>query len=505
MNLMDDIKNELNSELQTTENGALGYSTSKSALVDLNFMASSMRNMPNEEIYNHFIKAYAEDNLRAIKWLFFLRDREQGMGERNSFRVILSQFAKGHPSEVQKLLSLIPEYGRWDDIFCLLEDDELRGAVLNLIYNQIALDKSSMANGQSISLLGKWLPSPTSKKDKNRMYASFIRKSMGLDLKGYRALCKELRTYLDVVERKMSNKQWDQINYNNVPSKANLIYSNAFLRNDNERRNEYLNKLKNKDESVKINAGKLFPYEIIHKYSGDWWFTTKNLDDSIELLWDNLPKTVPEDSSAIVVADTSGSMWRTVGLSTVTAYEVCESLAIYMSQYLKGEYKDKAILFSNRPHYIDMSNLNSLHDKIEFYNSYCDVNNTDIKKVFDLILDVAIKNEYKQEDLPKNIIICSDMEFDNACINSYNVALFENIKTEYAKHGYLLPKLVFWNICSRTNTIPLQENELGVTLVSGFSQNIMDMVMSTELDPYKALINKLDSDRYKSVEEALNG
>lgn len=502
MNFTEDIKKELDSNtLQMTENGALGYSTSGAALVDMNFKASSMRRMSKREVYDIFINAYAEDPLRAIKWLFFLRDREEGMGERKSFRYIFDMFALDHPDQAKLLLPLIPEYGRWDDIFCLLDNDELCGEVLNLIFNQIVLDRSNMANGKPISLLAKWLPSPTSKKDINRKYASIIRKSLGLNLKVYRSLCKELRTYLDIVEKKMSNKEWDKINYNSVPSKANLIYSDAFLRNDKERRIEYLDKLKNNDKSVKINSKKLFPYEIIHKYR-----FSHGYDESMEQLWKNLPNTLPENESAIVVADVSGSMLTPVngnGMSSVTAYEVTEALSIYMSQYLKGEYKDKIILFSRAPRFIDLSNLETLLDKIKCYQSNSDYTNTDIYKVFKIILYVACRNNYEQDDLPKNIIICSDMEFDWAVYNRCTGALFENIKQEYAECGYKLPKLIFWNICGRTNTVPLQQNEYGVALVSGFSQNIMDMVMSTELDPYKALIKKLDSDRYKPIEEAL--
>jgi len=63
-----------------------------------------------------------------------------------------------------------------------------------------------------------------------------------------------------------------------------------------------------------------------------------------------------------------------------------------------------------------------------------------------------------------------------------------------------MPKLIFWNVLSRTNTIPIVENELGVSLVSGFSPNVMKTIMSGEIDPSKALMETLLSERYKPIE-----
>lgn len=509
---IEDIKNELNSELQCTENGALGYATSGKALLDMNFKTSSMRSMTNSDILALFHAAMAEDPKITIKWLFFLRDREQGMGERKSFRIMLKDLCEDRPNLVMKLIPLVPYYGRWDDLWCLLDSDNAKvfNTLIYIVGNQLSADMQNMKSKYPISLLGKWLPSLSSKKQENRRWAAKIRKALFLSKEEYRIIYTSLRKYLDVVEVKMSDKEWSKINYEAVPSRANLLYRNAFLRNDEARRVEYLESLKK--GKTKINAKVLSASDIVHNYydPSGWHIQVQSYDESLEQLWKNLPNYMPDGASAIVVSDSSGSMLTKVGNTNLTAYQVSEALAIYMSERLTGEFKDSFITFSSRPKLLNMSNFKSLREKLKYYDSEALCANTNIKAVFNLILRVAVKNKYSQEDLPQNIIICSDMEFDMAQGYSwgrdtrYSKADFEVIKDKYAQHGYKMPSLTFWNICGRTNTVPLQENELGVHLLSGFSQAIVDMAFSTKLDPYECLIERLNSERYDVVAEVLS-
>ena len=83
----------------------------------------------------------------------------------------------------------------------------------------------------------------------------------------------------------MAGRQWDKIDYQRVPSRANLIYNNAFLRHDEDRRRAFLEKVKTGE--AKINAGTLFPHDIVNKYR-----YVNGVDDSLEALWNNLPDTV---------------------------------------------------------------------------------------------------------------------------------------------------------------------------------------------------------------------
>ena len=206
----------------------------------------------------------------------------------------------------------------------------------------------------------------------------------------------------------------------------------------------------------------------------------------------------------LVVADGSGSMLIKVSGDT-TALDVAEALAIYTSEHNSGVYKNKYITFSRKPRFVDFSKANSLHEKIQIAQKYSEISNTNIEAVFDLILQIAVKNKIPQNEMVKNILIISDMEFDEAqslwrpSSPVLTQPLFDLIKSRYSNAGYALPKLIFWNVNSRTKTIPLVENELGVALVSGFSQNVLKMVMTNNLNPYDILIETITSPRYDAI------
>lgn len=507
MDFMKSLKEELDNRTQLTENGAVGYVTTGKALLDLNFSVSSLRNKSEKEIINKFIDAYYEDPLMAIKWLFYLRDRE-ALGERRSFRVILKYLAReeNKPELVKELLPLISEYGRWDDVFVLvgtvLQDD-----VISLIKKQLKEDVKNMKAEKPVSLLAKWMPSMTAYSVKTKHLALTIREALGMTPKEYRNTLTSLRKYLDVIERKMSAGEWDKINYSTVPSRANLLYSKAFLKHDEERRRKFLNALERGDRDAKINASVLFPHDIVHRYveirCGSWSTITKSVDTTLEELWKALPDFVEGNSNTICVADGSGSMTAMISGTSVRALSVANALAIYFSERCSGQFKNKYITFSYRPQFVDFSNVNTLREKIEIALRHDEVANTNIEAVFDLILNTAINNNMAQEDIPQNILILSDMEFDYATSERMNKTLFEEIELKYLCHGYKLPRLVFWNILSRTGTIPVKQNELGVVLVSGFSPTIVKMVLSNSTDPYKCLLEQLNDERYKPVEEVV--
>ena len=506
MAFMNAIANELNNETKLTENGAVGYRTTGKKLLDLNFAVASLRGASEQTIINKFMDAYWEDPVVAIKWLFYTRDARQGLGERRLFRIILKHLAEEKSEVAQAVLKFASEYGRYDDLWCLLDTD-LKKNIICGVAEQLAADKDNMKNGKSISLLSKWMPSENASSDKTKKHATMIRKGLDMTSRNYRKMLSEMRKYIDVVECKMSAKQWGEINYEAVPSRANLIYNSAFLRNDEERRRAYLGALEKGE--VKINASVLFPHDIVHKYTSSGWYTHLNgYDAALEGMWKALPDTVKGNGNTLVVADGSGSMTCNVGGNTsVTALDVANALAIYFAERASGEFKDKYITFSNRPQLVDFSNAKSLHDKIGIALRHNEVASTNIEATFDLILQTAINSHMAQEDIPANVLIISDMEFNSAVGGWHrpNETLFQTIAKKYATYGYKLPKLVFWNVNSRTGTIPVKENELGVALVSGFSVNIVNMVMSNKLDPYECLLDTLNTERYQPIEDVVKG
>lgn len=517
MAFMNAIKETLNNEfnVSVTENGAIGYRTTGKELLDLNFAVASLRGMSDAEVVKRFKKAFFEDQILAMKWLFMARDVRGGLGERRLFRVVLKDLIENNPEMVIPVINLIPEYGRYDDLWCLLDNKESADIVCKLVDDQLTSDLKNMKANKPISLLAKWMPSVNASSAQTKKYAKQLCKAIGASEREYRKAMSAFRKYLDVVEVKMSDKNWSEIKYEAVPSRANLVYNNAFLRNDEERRRDYLSKLEKGE--TKINASTLYPHDIVHKYSESgyysWSARLKSKDATIEALWKALPDTVQGCGNTIVVADGSGSMTTNVGGGTgVTALEVANALAIYFAERSSSEFKDKYITFSHNPKLVDFSKANSLHDKLQIALAHDEVADTNIEKVFDLILTTAINNKMNQEDIPKNILIISDMEF-NGCAKCgsgrygerVSQRLFDVIAQKYADAGYKIPRLVFWNVNSRTGTIPVKENDLGVALVSGFSVNIVKMVMSGKTDPFECMLETLNSERYAPVEKALKG
>lgn len=509
MSFMNAVRQTLNNEynVSITENGAVGYRTTGKELLDLNFAVASLRKMSDVEVAKRFRKAFCEDKVLAMKWLFYARDARQGCGERRLFRVVLADLIQSNPEMIIPVINLIPEYGRYDDLWCLLDDKEAANVIYQIVDNQLKQDWENMAAKKPISLIAKWMPSINASSAKTKEYGKKLCKALKMTEREYRKALSKLRKYLDVVEVKMSDKNWSEIKYEAVPSRANLIYNSAFLRNDEARRREYLGKLEKGE--TKINASTLFPHDIVHKYcNGSRYIRSK--DATIEALWKALPDTVKGCGNTIVVADGSGSMTCTVdNKSRVTALEVANALAIYFAEHSSGDFKDKYITFSHRPQLVDFSKCKTLHEKLMTAFAHNEIADTNIEKVFDLILTTAIKGNMSQEDIPQNILIISDMEF-NSCARCDSGGygrptqrLFDVIAQKYARAGYKMPRLVFWNVNSRTGTIPVKENELGVALVSGFSVNVAKMVMSGKTDPFECLLETLNSERYAPVEEAL--
>ena len=401
-----------------------------------------------------------------------------GQGERRVFRIGLQVLSEYYPEETKKLLELIPEYGRWDDILYLENTD-----IKNFILTKLRADYES----ETPSLLAKWLPSENASSKKTKVTAKALRKYLGFGSKKYRKLLSGLRNDLNLVESKMSSKQWNTINYSGVPSKANLKYKDAFAKHDAVRYSKYLESVEKGE--AKINTSTIFPYEIVNKARG------KN-NKTLEMLWKNLPNYVREDDKGIVVADVSASM-------SGMPMDVSVSLAMYFAERNKGPFANKFITFSGRPELQEVSGA-TLNQKIRNLERAHWEMNTNLQAVFDLILNTAKQNNVSQKDLPNTIYIVSDMEFDEASSGwgEKDKTNFEVIKQKYSEAGYEMPVLVFWNVDSRQKNVPVKQNKNGVILVSGCSPSIFKMVME-KTTPYKFMINILNSPRYKLIDEKI--
>jgi hypothetical protein len=448
-----------------TENGADTLLSTMNPLVDFFAMGGATRDNPALGL-DLFKKAFSFDNQKAIRILFYLRDIRGGQGERELFRNCLAYLGKSEKETAKKIVEYIPEYGRYDDMFSLPVD-----MFTPFIMEQISKDWKS----DTPSLLAKWLPSENTSSKKTVSLAREIRSKLGATSKEYRKTLSTLREKIKLVEHNLTNKDYDSINYEIIPSQASLKYKKAFYRNDEVNYKAYIESVKKGEK--KINASTLYPYQIYENVG----------DDTAEALWGALPDYT-QGNNAIVVADVSGSM-------SGRPMSVSVSLALYFAERNKGQFKDHFITFSEKPH-IQKVTGKTLQQKMNSIETADWDSNTDLEAVFDLLVDTAVKNNSSPDEMPSTIYIISDMEFDSCIGGGTN---FEAIDKKYKKAGYKRPHVVFWNVDARQKNCPVEENQEGVTLVSGSSASTFKLVMEGKT-PTDLMEDVINSDRYLKIE-----
>lgn len=496
----------------TTENGAVAFKSTMNACLDAFGSLGAMRFSDENQIIDTFSKAYYENRPLALKMAFYMRDIRGGQGQRRVFRVILKWLANNHPNDVINNLNNILEYGRGDDFMCLFGTrvepnmiDEIRATLSN--------DFIACQSGENCSLLAKWLPSENTSSSETRKLARKLIKALDISSREYRKILSKIRKYIDVTEVKMSANKWEDINYNTVPAKAAMNYSDAFMRHDMDNYVDYLQHLS--IGRAKINAKSLFPVDIVHKILN----TRGNDKDKIVLnaMWEALPNYFTnEEETGICMVDTSGSM---SGLP----YEVALSLGIYCADKCRGPFKNHFITFNYEPDFVTIRG-NNIYDKVNRIRCI-NAGNTDIEAAFDLILSAAIKGNCKQEDMPSKLYIISDMQFDQARGEGYRYYGYHNpnqhfmasMKKKFENAGYKMPALIYWNVrASKCGMFQDTFDGEDCAMVSGYSSSLFKSIMDgttfeevidsngnvtvkEKIDPMTVMLNTLNSERYNLV------
>jgi hypothetical protein len=472
--------------LTTTENGALAYKSTLNSLLDFFGNAGAMRTRSDSDVINLFSKAFAEDRLLALKALFYIRDVRGGQGERKTFRTILTWLAKNYPEVISKNILGVPFYGRWDDLYCLF-GTPLENQATRFMFAQLSKDLTDMKTGNTVSLLAKWMKSENTSSKESVALARKFREVLGWSSKKYRKTLSALRKYIDVVEVKMCAGEFDKIKFGQVPSRAHANYKKAFERQSGVKYSEYLNKVEKGDD--KINAGALFPYDILRSVVEGGLSPTAL--KAADLQWKALPNYVEGGGKGLVIADTSGSMH---GLPLYVAV----SLAMYFAERNVGPFKDVFMTFSKNPcfHRIIGNNLREKWDNLD--QGDWDMN-TNLQASLDLILNTAKTNRVSQEDMPSVLLIVSDMQFDQG--NVYNTSTnFEIIREKFQRSGYKMPNIVWWQVNSTQNNVPVKFNDEGVALVSGSHPSILKKICNVKyLTPMELMMSAITDKRYDSV------
>ena len=510
---MNGLKNANNFAI--TENGALTHKTTMDGLMDLFAMGAAYRTRSDEDCILLFKNAYLDNPTYALKCLFYIGDCRGGQGERRFFRVCAKWLAEYDADAMRRNLIHIPEYRRWDDLFVFI-GTPLESEALNIVKHQLALD----AQCKTPSLLAKWMPSENTSSVKTVKMAKTVRQFLGMTPKQYRMVLSALRKRINVLERLMSEGRWDEIEFDKIPSKAGLKYKNAFARHDIERmkRNPEVKSYEDfaKDTTTKVNAKTLYPYEVVAKAtevmgcSCGWGYgsrSAQSMDSTDRLMvnkyWENLENYFQDKHfNALMVVDTSASMR---GSDATAPINVAISLGMYCAERAQGPFAGHYISFSRTPRLVAVEGIDFCDKVKRIYDAnLCE--NTNIEATFDMLLDTAIQNGCSQADLPENIIVISDMEFDVGTGHGYGYGrsswnpktLMEGIREKWARHGYRLPHLIYWNCQARQNNIP---EDIGcglVSYVSGMSPSIFETILSgkTGVD---LMLEKLDSPRYEPI------
>ena len=484
-NFLNELKKQ--ASFTETENGAIAYSTTQNALLDLFAELCALRTANEQRIIDLFEKSYRENPLLTLKCVFYTRDIRGGQGERRVFRVILKHLANTRPETLKLNLNIVSEYGRYDDLWVLL-DTQMKDDVITLIEKQLGEDLIE----EHPSLLAKWMPSCDTSSAQTRKLALIIRKALGITEKEYRKILSTLRKRINITERLISENKWEELDLDKLTANNYIKYQNSFRNHIPDLWDEYVNRVQKGESSIK--SATLYPYNIVNK--------VKYADEENAIICDELWKALPdytngEMESVLCMVDVSGSMETPVS-GGVTAMDVAISLGLYVSERVQGPFNNHFLTFSPKP-LMEKVTGETLKEKVENMSCADWGMNTNLESAFDLILDTALACNASQEDMPKKLIIISDMQFDSAqTSSSRKKTLLEGMEEKFKSNGYDMPCIVFWNVNSSKTVFQVSEDHKNVLLCSGCSPAILKGVLKYT-EPMELVLETLNAERYNLV------
>lgn len=492
--MLEHMKNEFNKT--NTTNGDLQFKSTLDSVLDLFAKGGAMRRASDSEITSLVSKAFADDKELALKTLFYLRDCRGGQGEKRVFQLGLLHLSTVDADSVVKVVEHLAEYGSWKDSVVMLDakSAKVRKAVLKTLTKQLLADLEAHEKGESISLLAKWLPSENASSRASKAKAKMIRKEIGFDARTYRKILSKLRAKINLVETSMSKKQFTDIDYSKVPSQAMMKYRSAFARQNPDGFGEFIEDLKSGKTEVK--ASTLAPHQIVEKFTENHYYYryggNSDVNETLlDQMWKALPNSIEGSSNALVMADVSGSMFG----GSPSPIDVSVALAIYIAERNTGAFHNHFMTFSSNPALVTVKGT-TIGEKVRNAIEEDWGMSTNLEKAFNSILKIAVDNGVSQDELPSQLIIVSDMQF-NHCTKP-NESVFTNAKSNFEAHGYTLPDVIFWNV--NASTLPVTKDETGVALVSGFNPVVMKNIMEAkDLNPVKMMLDVVDSERYALI------
>lgn len=470
--------------MTTTENGAVALSTSSNAVLDLFSVVGALRNADESRIISLWKYAFRENPDLAMKTLFYARDVRGGLGERETFRTILKYAAVEAPESVKKNLPLVGYFGRFDDLYALV-GTPCEDAMWQVMKEQFQMDLAAMREGKSVSLLAKWVKTPDASSENTRKLGIQTALKLGYTVKAFKRDLRALRKYLDIPEIKMCANEWSTICYKNVSANCMMKNRKSFKAHDEAGFLAYLDSVKKGEVSIK--AGTLYPYDIVEKYL----YGGERSNDVLNLQWEALPNYV-ENENVLIMADVSGSM---CGRPMATSV----GMAMYFAERNQGDFHGLFMTFSNKPQFVKVKG-DTIAERIENIQRANWEMNTDLDAAMKKILDLAKNSGTSKEDMPKALVIVSDMQIDR-CVDTSDERLFyDRWKEKFEKEGYDMPSVVFWNVNSVKDTFHSDCDIKGVQYYSGQSVSVFkNIFQGIEFDPVEAMLAVLLNERYEKV------
>lgn len=474
-----------------TWNGADALDTTFNKCLDLFGRAGAMRQASVAEKQTLFAEAFKKNALVALRLLFYIRDVRGGYGERDTFTDMLQWLANENPELVNSNLWAILEYGRAKDLYALI-GTKAEDYMWTFIAAQFELDRRRMNSGESISLLAKWVATPDASSKRTAALGKKTAMAIGYDfkhMKEYKKVLREMRRYLDIPEAKMCAGKWSEIEYSKIGSQCLIKHRRAFARHDEEGYANFINKAKSGE--VKMNTGAMTPCDIIRD-------VRTNYTSDLDVMWQNLENYCK--GNALVMCDTSGSM--TWGHGSMLPIDVAVALSMYFAERNEGDLKDLFMTFESNPHIVRIKG----HDLKARYNSVGRADwggSTNLEAAFMELLRICQQNEVSADGMPDALVVVSDMQINQSSrgVDRENkLTFYADMKDRYAKAGYKIPHLVFWNVNATNPTFHAAKSDAGVSLVSGYSpavfKAVMDNIGTTPLELMMSIVN---SERYSAI------
>jgi hypothetical protein len=497
----------------------------------------------------------------AYVMAFHTRNVRGGKGERDLGMAMLQELYAYDSDMTTAAFHFLPHYGCWQDLFVIAAaDPQARVHILAQACDQLQEDLET-SEGDSISLCAKWAPRENKMPALAKQMAGILFPHVAhfsLQMKKYRQMVSALNKRLDTMEVKMCGGRWAEIVPSKVPGRAGMIYKRALLNlvgtehkgeviprylkerlrypGDEDRmacREHFLEHYAKaaKGEAKVHGADTLFPHEVVKKVSSSRGDNAEM--DSLRAVWRSMVEKAQAAGGlgrSIFMSDFSGSM-QSSGRNGDTPYWVSMALGLLGSEVCAEGFRNRLMTFDSEPRWIEFPEDSDIVDRVNCIGGDAGQGlSTDFQAAMDLVLATLKEKRIRPGQEPENLIVLTDMAWDQAC-GSQQASLYTGnryrhaVKTdEWQTHvtlireafkragedmwgagcGFQMPRIVIWNLAAGGKDLHARADTPGVALLSGWSPALFKVIQEAgprTLTPYEILRHELDDSQYDRIRE----